>query len=720
MGFNVVRIAPSIRWKNDSLQIPTGSYAKYFELTDTLIEKCVKKKLRVILVLSDDTNTYKQFDQYCVYLDSVTRHYRNNRAVMAYVVYMEPSYKWKNTHVNDKLLISNWSRKWYYIIKKNAPNQLVTYGLDGLGNMFTWDPSALTCDFFSMHFYASSDNPVAAANEIAIPLKWMHDNMDEVWMLGETGFSGTVTGDSCLSNPLVGTAAAQRQYADSTIQKSLDCGCKGYAWWQYQEVMWDSCSSKHYGLITYYPSEILKEAASLFFTYSLRTAESPCLSIPDGYYNIYGSGYPNISGMVTDTSANPIKNAVVRAWTQGFFTRYSTFTNSQGQFTLYTPEDTLIHHLWISQKGYNSRSLNFNTPPTEPIILTRINYNKWKKHWTNENYPVSGTNPNIETTDTFVVGNFCGNKAQELLVVKFSSHTATMYDFHINHWESIWTGQIGDWLINSTDRFQAGDIDGDGYDELLCIQNASNSWVNFYRYDQHNLNHPWQSVWNNNGNGKIGIWNLTPSDVILLGHFNDSTYCSLLCINNNRPRPWSICQRFVSNSWESFWNSTFPLHARDVTSGTPTGFDQYYVGDFSGNGIDELLCIQKVDGGIDWMMLLQYDATWTTLWSNNGTSEGIGIYPYRNRLIVGNFDSDLADEILGVGAWATKFDLNTSNQWDWSWSSYESGKLSDWTVNPTHRIFFMKTMADVPDYLFVNRKIINNEYLFNAYSFDPK
>ena len=120
------------------------------------------------------------------------------------------------------------------------------------------------------------------------------------------------------------------------------------------------------------------------------------------------------------------------------------------------------------------------------------------------------------------------------------------------------------------------------------------------------------------------------------------------------------------------------------------------------------------------MMLLQYDATWTTLWSNNGTSEGIGIYPYRNRLIVGNFDSDLADEILGVGAWATKFDLNTSNQWDWSWSSYESGKLSDWTVNPTHRIFFMKTMADVPDYLFVNRKIINNEYLFNAYSFDPK
>lgn len=105
LGFNVVRIAPAIRWKNNMLKIPTGSYAKYFELTDTLIAKCTRHNLRVILVLSDKPNTYDQLDQYCVYLDSVTRHYSNNKTVMAYVIYMEPGYKWKENQ--EKVSMTN-------------------------------------------------------------------------------------------------------------------------------------------------------------------------------------------------------------------------------------------------------------------------------------------------------------------------------------------------------------------------------------------------------------------------------------------------------------------------------------------------------------------------------------------------------------------------------------------------------------------------------------
>lgn len=148
-------------------------------------------------------------------------------------------------------------------------------------------------------------------------------------------------------------------------------------------------------------------------------------------------------------------------------------------------------------------------------------------------------------------------------------------------------------------------------------------------------------------------------------------------------------------------------------------FDQYYVGDFSGDGIDELFCVQVIGGTTDNMRLMQYNNAWNTLWTNNGQSEGVGIYPYRNRLIVGNFDTDAADEILGIGSWATKFDLNTNNQWDWSWSTYESGRLSDWAVNPNHRTFFMKVMTDVPDYLFVYRGIPRIDFRFDGYTFDP-
>lgn len=255
LGFNVVRIPPAIYWKNDVLYIPTGSYAKYFELTDTLIAKCARHNLRVILVLSDETNTYKQFDQYCVYLDSVTRHYSGNKTVMAYVVYMEPEHKWQTTpdKNNDKLLISNWSRKWYYLIKKNAPNQLVTYGLGDPNGVLFWDPSALTYDFLSMHYYHNSSDPDSSIMAVAYYFKWMNDNMEDVWVLGETGFSGT--NDSCKVVPNVGSDTAQYHYADITMQKSLECGCRGYSWWQYQEVMWGSCRSNHFGIVKHYPHE---------------------------------------------------------------------------------------------------------------------------------------------------------------------------------------------------------------------------------------------------------------------------------------------------------------------------------------------------------------------------------------------------------------------------------------------------------------------------------
>ena len=602
LGFNVVRIAPTIYWRNDSLRIPTRSYTTYFELTDTLIAKCTRHNLRVILVLEADTHAFKQFDQYCVYLDSVSRHYSNNKTVMAYVVFAEPGYKWKTTQDknNDKLLISNWSRKWYYIIKKNAPHQLVTYGLDGVNNVLFWDPSALTYDFLSLHFYGTSDNPIISANTVATSFKWMNDNVEDVWVLGETGFSGTT--DSCNADPQVGTEIAQYHYADRTMQKSLDCGCKGYAWWQYQEVKWGNCRSEYFGIAKHYPNEVLKTIHSLFPEYSSRGPRPQC-DRPPRYYNIPDYQYPNIRGVVQDEYSNPIKDAFVETWSSSYKTKYSTFTDNQGKYTIYTPHDTVVNLVWISQKGYTDVHLFTNNPIPDTTNLTHINFNRWKKNWTNINYPVAGDTPEISNSDVIVKGNFCGDDAQELLIIKTSSNTAKLYKFKVNHWKQIWTGSVGDWQISSTDMF--------------------------------------------------------------------------------------------------------------------------FVGDFNGDSIDELLCTKVTNGTSDRMNLMQYNTSWEVLWTNNGISEGVGIYPYRANLLIGNFDSDKADEILGINTWATKFDFNASNQWDWSWSTYESGRLSDWAVNPGYRTFFLKVMTDVPDYLFVSKWIdihtIPNYYLhlFNAYSYDP-
>lgn len=721
LGFNVVRLRPAIYWRNDSLQIPTRSYAKYFELTDTLIDKCARNNLRVIMVLSDKPNTHNQFEQYCVYLDSVTRHYSTNKTVMAYVVYMEPLWKWENAHVNDKIMISNWARKWYYLIKKNAPNQLVTYGLDGLSNILIWDPSALTYDFLSMHFYHLSNSSAVSSRKVANYFKWMSSNVNDVWVLGETGFSGTVEDDTCTSNPHVGTTSEQRQYALATMQKSLDCGCKGYAWWQYQEVMWDSCYSKHFGIVKFSPNDSLKEVSSVFPTYESRTAGAPCLVIYADYYNMYGQC--NLTGVVVnENNSNPIQDAVINAWTAGYRTQYTTFTDSQGVFRIYTPADTVLRHLWISYKGFSCKKLDFSTPPTDPIVLTHLNYNHWKKNWTNINYPKAGDTVLINSTDRVIVGNFYGDEAQEMLVLKAlipSSSQAELYRFHTDHWEKIWAGPLGNWNIGFNDKFFAGDYNGDGYDELLCVQNNPNGWASIFHYGTLNWKNPWVCIWTNQGNGQIGEWNYATGDILLPGRFNDSTYCSLICIRNQGRMKNALCQRLQSSSWTAVWLAASLNENTYIGSWPISEIDKYYVGDFSGDGIDELFCVQSTNGTSDMMTLMQYNAFWTTLWSNNGISEGLGIYPYRANLHVGNYDTDQADEFLGVGSWATKFDFNTSNQWDWSWSTYESGKLSDWSVNPTHRIFFLKTMTDVPDYLFVIRGNPSNDFKFDGYSYDP-
>ena len=696
LGFNVVRLRPSIYWKNGILHVPTGSYETYFRLTDSLISQCTRHQLRVILVLEHDTNCFQHFDQYCVYLDSVSRHYCDNKTVMAYVVFMEPVYKWNHARKNDKLLISNWSRKWYYQIKKNAPNQLVTYGIDNISSVLFWDPSALTYDFLTMHLYHNSPDLDSTLMGLHTYFKWLDSNIDDVWMLGETGYSGKEDD--------------QYRYADFTMQKSLDCGCQGYAWWQFQEVVWNSQLRNYFGLLTFYPEERLKSAVSLFPSFSTRTAQKRC-PMPDRYYNIPGYAFPNVSGVVLDENQKPIADAVVTGW-DTHYRKYLTFTNSQGEYTIKTPPNTTLRYVWISQKGYTSEKIRPSGTGIHTTILTHLNYNGWKKNWTNVEYPIASPYIVIKPSDAVIVGNFCGDEAHEMLHVTSSNHTATLYRFDTHHWEQLWTGTLDGWIIKGSDRFFAGDFDGDGYDELLCMQDSRSPWAKIYAYDSHNAS-SWRNIWSNDGNGHIGSWALSSKDIILPGHFNDSSRCSLLFIRKQGSSV-ALCQTLAAHSWSTVWSGTSSLDGHWNISNV----DKYYVGDLNGDGYDELLCTQVTSGASDLIALLQYHAGWDRLWDNGGSSTNSPLYPYRNHLTIGNFDSDQADELLGVGGGATKFDLNASNQWDESWSSHPSSRLSDWTVNPDDRIFFLKTMADVPDYLFVAKRSRRN-YLFNAYSLNP-
>lgn len=129
-----------------------------------------------------------------------------------------------------------------------------------------------------------------------------------------------------------------------------------------------------------------------------------------------------------------------------------------------------------------------------------------------------------------------------------------------------------------------------------------------------------------------------------------------------------------NNSWANVWSN---FGCGTIDGHTVNNPDRFYIGDFDGGGDEELLCVQNTNGNGDWITILKYDSLnskWLWIWSNYGNSaSGNGIYPYRKNFVVGDYDGDGKDELLGndltPGGWTTLFKFVNGN-WQWSWSDY--------------------------------------------------
>ncbi len=131
------------------------------------------------------------------------------------------------------------------------------------------------------------------------------------------------------------------------------------------------------------------------------------------------------------------------------------------------------------------------------------------------------------------------------------------------------------------------------------------------------------------------------------------------------------------NDWMKVWSNfgSGSIGGHNVKAG-----DLFYTGDFDGDGTDELLCVgYNPTGTTDWITVVKYENdNWSWYWSNYGSqSLSDGLYPYRNNFVIGDFDGDGTDELLGndLNGWTTlfKFKKNgTNNSWQWIWS--DNGK----------------------------------------------
>jgi hypothetical protein len=140
------------------------------------------------------------------------------------------------------------------------------------------------------------------------------------------------------------------------------------------------------------------------------------------------------------------------------------------------------------------------------------------------------------------------------------------------------------------------------------------------------------------------------------------------------------------NQWSKQW---FNDNSGNIATYKVQDGDLYYTGDFDGDGTDEIVTVAYHAGSTtDYINVLKFvQGDWTLLWTNNGSSSaGTGIYPYRYNLIVGDYDGDGKDELLGndITGWTTLFKFSSGN-WQWAWS--DNGSTSN-AIHPYKAQFY--------------------------------
>lgn len=149
--------------------------------------------------------------------------------------------------------------------------------------------------------------------------------------------------------------------------------------------------------------------------------------------------------------------------------------------------------------------------------------------------------------------------------------------------------------------------------------------------------------------------------------------------------------RFVSappnynNGWNIAWSN---YGSGKINGHVVHENDRFYIGDFDGDGTEELLCVGASGGSTAWVTMLKYkNDNWEWHWSNYGSSSaGNGMYLYRDYFIVGDYDGDGKDELFGnyPGGWTTMFKFDNGD-WQWMWSDY--GNTSH-AINPYKDKFY--------------------------------
>ena len=325
-----------------SMQIVLPLYDQILELANNTVNSITSEEapLKVIFNLTGNHSSYyeEEVNAYDAYLDVLSAQMDttdNNEALLAYDLMNEPCYHVTDTKTKEEAcdMISTWNNT----IKANDKKHLITIGSCGFGDVFSFDPSILKVDFYSLHYYpywkvAYEDRSYDSIQKLCHDrtvnnLYWMNNNTNRPWIIGEVGQTASIN-YSIDTGGMDGTLANQAEFALQSLNAVRNCGGSGYSWAGYQDVFFAGAGSSNfhknfYGVIErgHVPGPWSEKPAVDTFRYWNYTADtcpvcySSTYDTAKLYYNPYrhptfdstSGGYIKY-GYVIDQNDDPIKD----------------------------------------------------------------------------------------------------------------------------------------------------------------------------------------------------------------------------------------------------------------------------------------------------------------------------------------------------------------------------------------------------------------------------
>ncbi len=369
-------------------------YSIHFKLISDVLEVVEEVGLKVIILTGGPI--YDPIRE--EYIEALLNDFATNSTIFAYDFINEPLYE-------DSLVITKKDAceivsNWRYLMDTYAPDHLLTVGFANSTEILKWDPDILPIDFASFHPYGSVES---VQNEIY----YYGQYITKPWIIGETGLA---------ADDIIVSYEEQRDFAEKTLKRTINCGGNGYSWWQYQDVWWGSYGLDYIGLLNHNditqtsdPSLTVegtpKPAAQEFQkigSYS-PTYDCPCLS---SFYNYPGYNNYIITGRLINGNTNqPIDGGLIYGWkfeivnnNEVWTNNTKTFSKPDGTFNLHG--EIMLNKLSFSAPSFDRtwQDISWNS---SPINLSNgiVNIGETKTYKTSSsitasNYTVKGDGSN--------------------------------------------------------------------------------------------------------------------------------------------------------------------------------------------------------------------------------------------------------------------------------------------------------------------------------------